>query len=452
MSGRDERDPDETQDWSRYDPTEHERGGARDLRDAVREAQRAAHDAAREAARALRDAEREARRAERRSRRIRVSGHGLHISGLDIDGMGIGDLAKRFMGDVSRDADGESYSETIQETFAFERMPRLRVRNISGETKVHVGDAAGTITVIATKRVSATSEDRAKRLLQNLEVRLERSGDELRVEPHLYEQERGWVDLFRGKRFRVDFDITVPRECAIDAHTVSGDLDVRGTRGPLELQSVSGEIALADAEGPLRLKSVSGDVEVRAYVGHVEGNSVSGDLVFDTVRVRSMQLHTVSGDVELKGVLEAAREHRFRTISGDVELSLVDPDLTVDFRTASGDLESDGASRVTRHGRKEFAVALGQGRGHVVVKTVSGDLTLRGASQDVPGVATTDAPFVARTDEGGPEPEGAQDFLRTEPMDTPASDEVRRVLERLAKGELNVDDAASALDAARRAR
>jgi hypothetical protein len=124
-------------------------------------------------------------------------------------------------------------------------MPRLRVRNISGATVVRAGEP-GKITVVAKKHVYATSEDRAKRLLQNLEIRMEKHGDELRVEPHLYEQERGWVDLFRGKRFRVDFEISVPQECGIDAHTVSGQLAISGVRGPLEVQSVSGEISVED--------------------------------------------------------------------------------------------------------------------------------------------------------------------------------------------------------------
>ncbi len=411
------REPEGSQDWSRYGPGEHEREGRR--------------------------AERQARREHRRTA---IGGPGSFSLGFDAER-----LARPFMGDFSSDADGKTFSETLRQTFTFEGMPRLRVRNISGETKVHVGETGGTIAIIATKRVSATSEDRAKRLLQNLEIRMEKSGDELLVEPHLYEQERGWADLFRGKRFRVDFDITVPRECAVDAHTVSGDLAVSGTRGPLELQSVSGEVALLDAEGPLRVKSVSGDVEVRRYVGHVEGNSVSGDMVFDAVRVRSLLLHTVSGDVELKGILESAREHRCRTISGDIELSLVDPDLTVEFRTASGDLESDVSSRVTRHGRKEYAVALGQARGHVVVKTVSGDLTLRGTTQDVPGEATTEAAFVARPADAGQDASVDEaDVERTEPMDTPEAREVRSVLERLARGELGIDDAAAALDAARK--
>jgi hypothetical protein len=415
---------------------------------------------AREQQRMGRDSEREARRAERQARREEWRGRRLHVHGMELGSMGFGDFAKGFMKDFVSDATGESYTEAQKAEFAFERMPRLRVRNISGETSVRVGEA-GKITVTATKHVNASSEDRAKRLLQNLEIRMEKNGDELRIEPHLYEQERGWVDLFRGKRFRVDFEITVPQEVNIDAQTVSGDVSVIGVRGPLDVQAVSGEVTIEDAQGPLRLKSVSGDVEVKRYVGHIEGNTVSGDVGFDTVRVRSLQLHTVSGDIELKGVLEAAREHRIRTISGDVELSLADPDLLVDFRTASGDLECDIPARVDRQSRKEYTVGLGDARGHVVVKTVSGDLTIRGTVIDVPGEPTTEEPSAARFDVGtGYEAETdseAESFVPptppTEPViDSATREEIRGVLEKLARGELGVDDAAAALDAKRKFR
>jgi DUF4097 and DUF4098 domain-containing protein YvlB len=437
---------------------EHERMGReqeRMAREKVREQERETREQMREQMRDARRAERDARREEWRGHRIEARAHGVRIDGLDIDGVGIGDFAKGFMKDFVSDASGDSYSETLTAEFTFERMPRLRVRNISGETRVRVGEP-GKITVVAKKHVNASSEDRAKRQLQNLEIRMEKSGDELRIEPHLYEQERGWVDLFRGKRFRVDFEITVPQECAVDAQTVSGDLAVSGVHGPLEIQGVSGDITIEDVQGPLRLKSVSGDVDCRRYVGHIEGNTVSGDVNFDVVRVRSLQLHTVSGDIEIKGVLEAAREHRIRTISGDIELSLADPDLVVDFRTASGDLECDIPARVNRMSRKEYTVGLGEARGHVVAKTVSGDLTIRGTVIEVPGEPTTEEPSAARFDIGtGYEAEvDAESEVEAQPaepvVDPAAREAIRSVLERLAKGELGVDDAAAALDAKRK--
>ena len=456
-------------DWSRFEGSDAER--------AARDAQRAAHDHAREAERMAREAERharenerhardeareqarEARRAERDVSREEWRGRRVHIHGAEV-GAAFGfdardlakDFAKGFMKDFVSDASGDSYSETVTGEFVFDRMPRLRVRNISGETRVRIGDP-GKITVVAKKHVNASSEDRAKRQLQNLEIRMDKNGDELRIEPHLYEQERGWIDLFRGKRFRVDFDITVPQECAVDAQTVSGDLLVSGAHGPLEVQCVPGDVTIEDVQGPLRLKSVSGDVTCRRYVGHVEGDTVSGDLHFDAVRVRSLQLHTVSGDVDLVGVLEAAREHRLRTISGDIDLSLAEPDLLVDFRTASGDLECDIPARVNRQSRKEYTVALGDARGHVVAKTVSGDLTVRGTVIDVPGEPTTEEPSAARFDVGAgyagdADAEVEADVERA--VDAAANEQVRAVLEKLAKGELGVDDAAAALDAARR--
>jgi hypothetical protein len=416
-------------------------------------------DAQREARHAEREARREARRAERISRRFQYrSGPrgGFTVDGHEFDAA---TFAKSFVNDFVTGAGGDTYTETLENAFTFEGTPRLRVRNISGDTAISVGEP-GVIRVVARKQVTASSEDRAKRLLQNLEVRLEKRGDELRIEPHLYEQERGWLDLFKGKRFRVDFDVTVPRECGIDAQTVSGELSIEGVRGPIEAQSVSADVRLDDVEGPLRLKTVSGDVDARQYIGHLEGNTVSGDVALRAARLRSCHLQTVSGDVEIEGALDPGREHRFKSISGDVELALADADVTVDFRTASGDLECDVAARVVRHGKKEYEVVVGGGRGSVAVKTVSGDLTIRGTSVAAPGVAQTAAEAESEGERGsdaqGEGPLFSERGERgTEPMEPVARadrEEVRGVLERLARGELGVDDAAAALDAVRKGR
>jgi len=430
---------DERRDPDGGPPGEAHDAGRHEARRAEREARRAERDAEREA----RHADHASRRAEHMSHRIEFgsSSGGFKVDGRDFDP---GQFARAFVGDFVGDVGGESYSETVEERFAFKQTPRLRVRNVSGETSVTAAGAPGEIRVVARKRVSASSEDRAKRLLQNLEVRMEKRGDELLVEPHLYEQERGWLDLFRGKRFRVDFDITVPSECAVDAQTVSGELSVEGVRGPIEIQTVSGDVRVEDVQGPMRLKSVSGDVDCRRYVGHLEGNTVSGDVTIAAARLRSSQLHTVSGDVQIEGRLDPQKEHRFKTISGDVEVALAEADATIDYRTASGDVECELPARIVRSGRHEYSVVIGGGHGHVGVKTVSGDLTVRGTSASTPDES--------QTEESGPDEAATADVERTQPMDMSSREEVRSVLERLARGELGVDDAAAALDAARRGR
>jgi hypothetical protein len=438
----------EAREDERHDPAKDAAGEGSERGPWASRERREERRAEREARRAGRDAEREARHAEHASRRAEHMSHRIEFGSgsgtFKLDGRNFdpSQFARAFVGDFVGDVGGDSYSETVEERFSFKETPRLRVRNVSGETSITAAGAPGEIRVVARKRVSASSEDRAKRLLQNLEVRMEKHGDELVVEPHLYEQERGWLDLFRGKRFRVDFDVTVPAECAVDAQTVSGELSVEGVRGPLEIQTVSGDVRLEDVQGPMRLKSVSGDVDCRRYVGHLEGNTVSGDVTIAASRLRTIQLHTVSGDIQIEGQLDPRKEHRFKTISGDVELALADADATIEYRTASGDIECELPARIVKRGRKEYSVVVGAGQGHVTVKTVSGDLTVRGS--------TASAPDDGREDRM-PE-EGPTDVEQTQPMDTSSREAVRTVLERLARGELGVDDAAAALDAARRGR
>jgi Putative adhesin len=431
-----------------FDPTEEERRDAAKERE-KREQDRERERADRERERADRERERESRREERRarheSRHVRFGPRGFDIN-VDVDPDEIArSVTAAFVG--MDDDDDESHDQTIEKTFTVDGMPRLRVQNVSGETAIRVGES-GQVRVVARKRVKGGSADRAKRLLENVEVRIEQKGNDIFVEPHLYEQERSWLDLFRGKRFRVDFEITVPRETAVNAQTVSGDLDVNGTRGPARVESVSGDVNIQDVQGPMRIKSVSGDVQVTDYVGSLEGSSVSGDVDIRG-RVHACELHTVSGDISIDLEPEVGgRETRLKTISGDVEVGLITSSCVCEFHTASGDLDCEVPARVMREGRKDRTVVIGDGRSRLSVRTVSGDLSIRPASSSVaedPG-ATQDS----TEPEADAEYESDHDPERTAPMAPPQTAKVRDLLERLAKGEVSVDDVAAKLDETRR--
>jgi hypothetical protein len=424
------------------DPGEEQR-----RRDAEqRERDRAQRERDRQSGRAEREREREHRREERRARHearheFGLGRHGFGIN-VDVDPEEIArTVSAAFVG--MDDDGGETHDQTVEKIFAVDRMPRLHVQNVSGETAIRVGEP-GQVRVVARKRVKGGSDDRAKRLLENVEVRMEQRGDDIFVEPHLYEQERSWLDLFRGKRFRVDFEITVPRETAVNAQTISGDIDLNGTRGPARVESVSGDVNIADVQGPMRIKSVSGDVEITEYVGSVEGSSVSGDVDIRG-RIRACELHTVSGDISVDLEPEAGgRESRLKTISGDVEVGLLSSSCVCDYHTASGDLECEVPARIVREGRKDRTVVIGDGQSHLLVKTVSGDLTIRLASSSV-----YEEPAAASESEAEDESKSDRDPERTAPMAPPARAGVRDLLERLARGEVSVDDVAAKLDETR---
>lgn len=334
------------------------------------------------------------------------------------------------------------FTDNVEGSFAVEGAPRIRSRNVSGGTRIAVG-TDGIVRIQATKRVRGSSPEKAKRLLQNVEVRMEQQGEVIDVRPHLYEQDRGWMDLFRGGRVSVDLVITVPRESSIEAHTVSGDLELDGLRGAIEVQSVSGDVTIRDVQGLLSLRSVSGDVSCSDFCGRAEANTVSGDLRLERCRVQGADVVTVSGDLELTGALEPGSEHRFKTISGKVDLCLSGGAYEIGYKTMSGDVTLEAEGRVTRDGRRDRTVIVGQGGGaKVMVKTVSGDLAVRSTEADLPRrPAPAPAPRSAAVPPMSPEPRAPS---------APASPGgAREILERLARGELDVDAAAAELDAAR---
>jgi DUF4097 and DUF4098 domain-containing protein YvlB len=432
-----------------FDPMNEQRASDAEQR----ERDRAQRERDREKERADREREHEHRREERRARHEARHEFGFRHRGFDINvDVDPEEIARSvsaaFVG-MDDDDETETHDQTIEKTFIVDGMPRLRVQNVSGETAIRVGEP-GQVRVVARKRVKGGSADRAKRLLENVEVRIEQKGNDIFVEPHLFEQERTWLDLFRGKRFRVDFEITVPRETAVNAQTVSGDLDLNGTRGPTRMESVSGDVNIADVQGPMRLKSVSGDVQCTDYVGAVEGSSVSGDVDIRG-RVRACELHTVSGDISVDLEPEAGgRESRLKTISGDVEVGLLTASCVCDYHTASGDLECEEPARIIREGRKDRTIIIGDGRSHLTVKTVSGDLTIRPASSSVREEPVATQESAEREADVESESDEDRDPERTAPMAPPATAKVRDLLARLAKGEVSVDEVAAKLDETRR--
>lgn len=281
---------------------------------------------------------------------------------------------------------GEEHEERLERTFVVGGKPALRVSNVFGDTRIVVGEASSVV-VRARKYVRAAGADRAKRLLESLEIRIEQDGDTIVVQPHLDQQERSWRDLFHGRRVAVDFEIAVPRETALDARNTSGDLQVTGLRGPLHLHNVSGDTLLSGLRGPLRLRTVSGDVRAVDFAGACECNSVSGDLRFDGSRLQATDIQTVSGDVALDGALDPAAAHRVRTVSGDVALGVVGASFRVDFRTMSGDLDCACEARIAHEGRRDRLVLVGDGEARVQVKTVSGDLRIAASAAGVPEAA-----------------------------------------------------------------
>lgn len=420
-------------------------------RERIREQERAQREHERETRREERRAERDARREERHRLRAELGAHlGDAIRHSVHEQIREGFKRKKWyfgLGDVGFGVRGEhgstaEASEIVEKRFEVSGMPRLRVSNVSGETDITVGPGSE-VAIRARKRVHGWSEDRAKRLLENVEIRMEQNGDEIVVEPRLFQQERGWHELFRGGRVAVDLDIRVPRESHVDANTVSGDLSVTGTRGQHDVRSVSGDVTIEDVQGPIQLRSVSGDITVAAFAGRVEANSVSGEIEFRRSRVRTPDVVTVSGDIALSAVTlpDGPAESRVKTVSGEVELVMADPDAEISYNTVSGDAVVEVSAQVEKTGKRDRRIVIGRGGPALRVKSVSGDLRVVRPTDGVPG---------AEDAADGAHAEAVPSVVPPAPPAAEVPAMAREILQKVARGEMSVDDAAAALDEARR--
>jgi len=118
------------------------------------------------------------------------------------------------------------------------------------------------------------------------------------------------------------------------------DLTIRvPTRSSINVNTVSADIEVQGVMGAQRLQSVSADIRTQAGTEDVECKTVSGDIDIAGQGHRALlTLTTVSGDARVRGV---AGEVNANTVSGNVDLSLGDTTRSR-LRSTSGDLNLQG--------------------------------------------------------------------------------------------------------------
>jgi len=84
----------------------------------------------------------------------------------------------------------------------------------------------------------------------------------------------------------------------------------------LQIHTVSADIDVEDVQGEQELESVSGDITTAAYSSEMEAESVSGDIEIEgDNQSSSFSFHTVSGDIEVENL---SGEIRLESVSGDI--------------------------------------------------------------------------------------------------------------------------------------
>ncbi|WP_343773214.1 DUF4097 family beta strand repeat-containing protein, partial [Natronoarchaeum mannanilyticum] len=159
----------------------------------------------------------------------------------------------------------------------------------------------------------------------------------------------------------MDLDVAVPSDLRVaDVKTDTGDVEIEGTSGALNLETDTGDGVVRSVEGAVDATTETGDLTIRS------STSVSG-------------VETETGDAEID-VAALDGDARLETETGDVDAALAASlDARVVVRTETGDVTSGGLDfSDLESGEHRLEGTLGEGSNELTIETETGDVTLSG--------------------------------------------------------------------------
>lgn len=255
---------------------------------------------------------------------------------------------------------------------------------------VKVSNVAGSVSVTGWDRAEVEVKARLYGSVERVDVYSDKGRVTIRVVLPRSSMRDGEADL----------DIRVPQQSDLAVSAVSADIETTRLTGPQRLSTVSGDIRAEFAKdfegktvsgdmrlkgksevGDLRVSSVSGDISLERGAGEMEATTVSGDLLLDVASASTIRTRTTSGDLSLRGSMVRDGSVEAETISGDVTVR-VKPEAGFEYEASSfsgdiGNCFGKHSESTSAHGPgSRLSGTVGDGRGRVRVKSMSGDVAI----------------------------------------------------------------------------
>ena len=186
---------------------------------------------------------------------------------------------------------GPEQTESFSRKVRVGRDGRVSISNVSGDIKI-TGGSGDDVTIDAVKR---TRGDRSQ--LGDVQIIVDdRPG---RVEVRT-EYPNNWGPRNRNIDVSVDYTVVVPATATVDVKSISGSVIVTGVQGVVRAESISGTVRTS-ATPKLTAKTVSGDLELVSAPpdADITATTISGTVRAKGLRLRSLELGSVSGDLSI---------------------------------------------------------------------------------------------------------------------------------------------------------
>lgn len=277
------------------------------------------------------------------------------------------------------------------------------------------GTQAGQCQLLATIRTHASSEERARELCEQIQVRLEPTADGLKTvidKPKISGNE--------GYGFSVSFEGTIPTETNLTLLASDGSVKAAHIQGMIDAKTSDGSVTVEDVTGDIKLKTSDGSIQgERIEAGTMDLHTSDGSIKLSDVQAESCLARTSDGQIQVTDVRAETLELRTSDGSirgtavttprltchtsdgsinvectpetpGDLNASLTTSDgsitfvappnlsAVIDASTSDGSIHT--ALPITVEGKiskKSLHGTIGSGEGSVVLKTHDGSITIR---------------------------------------------------------------------------
>ena len=216
---------------------------------------------------------------------------------------------------------------------------------------------------------------------------IEQSGNSIRIGYNLPDDVKRHVSI--------DYEIALPADTTLQAHSGSGNVSVEGVRSAVDAQTGSGDIKVKDLGSKLHAQTGSGNIRAETVAAPFWAQTGSGDIEANLTGSGDVDVHTGSGTIRVRGIKGGVRA---RTGSGNVEtdgtvngpwevhsgsgnITLAvgsGSGFNLDLHTSSGSIHTDLPITVQGSlGKNQLKGTVKGGGPEVEVSTGSGDVELR---------------------------------------------------------------------------
>jgi DUF4097 and DUF4098 domain-containing protein YvlB len=192
--------------------------------------------------------------------------------------------------------------------------------------------------------------------------------------------------------------VHVPAKSSVSATWVSANVKVSGITGNTNLRTVSGDLTgdvggdlkansstgnirmSARTAGSIELKTISGDVQLTGGSAELELSTVSGNAKIELATLVRGRLKSISGDLTGQFALAPDADFESESVSGNVRLTFPAPPAAYyDIQSISGTIDNCFGPKVERAeygpgARLDFKT--GDAKAHVRIGTKSGDVKI----------------------------------------------------------------------------